>query len=84
MRKAGKYTLVDGKIRVNYATGTESVLFEDVSSLSWITQSTIRWVYAVIAFIPAFLTVPVIEVLGTTFGSIFFGWHSDCWIISFV
>jgi len=35
VKKIGTYNLADGKIRINYSSGTESVLFEDVSSLSW-------------------------------------------------
>ena len=35
VKKVGAYSLADGKIRINYDSGTESVLFEDVSSLSW-------------------------------------------------
>ena len=38
-RRYGKVSFTDNKVRVTYKTGLESVLFEDISSISWNTRS---------------------------------------------
>ena len=59
-QKIGTYNLNDGKIRINYESGTESVLFEDVSSLSWKACSRPNNVYYLL-MIPGFLCLGLME-----------------------
>lgn len=35
IKRFGTYSIVDNKIRINYNNGTDSVLFEDISSISF-------------------------------------------------
>lgn len=39
-KRFGKYSISDNKVRVNYQDGSESVLFEDISSISYKTINT--------------------------------------------
>jgi len=41
--RKGEYTLTDNKVRVNFIDGSESVLFEDISSISYRTIKSPNW-----------------------------------------
>jgi len=73
MRNVGEYSLVHDKIRVKYETGTESVLFEDVSSLSWESDNRSNGLY-LIFMIPGLFCVGLAETsaLLATWGMIAF------------
>ena len=75
VKKVGAYSLADGKIRINYESGTESVLFEDVSSLSWKScgHPNFKYLALMLGVFPGILLMQTNLALGcaVAFGSIF-------------
>lgn len=46
-KRFGTYSIVDNKIRISYNNGTDSVLFEDISSISFKTISLANFLVAI-------------------------------------
>lgn len=55
IKRFGTYSIVDNKVRINYNNGTDSILFEDISSISYKTISQPNLVNSFICTILGFI-----------------------------
>lgn len=72
IKRFGTYSILDNKIRISYNNGTDSVLFEDISSISFKTISLANFLVTItcsvlggiISFSGSFSGKPDIGILG--------------------
>ncbi len=72
IKRFGTYSIIDNKIRISYNNGTDSVLFEDISSISFKSISYVNILLAfscsvlgiIISFSGSFSGKPDIGILG--------------------